>query len=109
MVFNATERERKNDNTKNALNHFIKIERAFFSLEHLIYLSTHVHFSSFSVYIVGWMCIPSYRAVVWTDFIQFVLMMFAIVIVVVLGANNVGGFSNVWSAAERGGRLIIFK
>lgn len=51
----------------------------------------------------------SCRAVVWADFIQFVLMMFAIVTVVMLGANNVGGFANVWSAAERGSRLIIFK
>lgn len=50
-----------------------------------------------------------YRAVVWTDFIQFILMLAAIITIVTLGANNVGGFSNVWSAAERGGRLNMFK
>lgn len=36
-------------------------------------------------------------------------MTIAIVIVVVLGANKVGGIANVWAAAERGGRLIMFK
>lgn len=50
-----------------------------------------------------------YRAVVWTDFIQFMLMLAAIITFVMLGANNVGGFTNVWSAAERGGRLNMFK
>lgn len=51
----------------------------------------------------------SCRAVVWADFIQFVLMMFSIATVAVLGMDKVGGFTNVWSAAERGGRLILFK
>lgn len=49
------------------------------------------------------------RAVVWTDFIQFILMLAAIIVIILLGTNNVGGFANVWSAAERGGRLIMFK
>lgn len=49
------------------------------------------------------------RAVVWTDFIQFMLMLAAIIVIILLGTNNVGGFTNVWSAAERGGRLIMFK
>ncbi|XP_031634441.1 sodium-coupled monocarboxylate transporter 1-like [Contarinia nasturtii] len=45
------------------------------------------------------------RAVVWTDFM---VMLAAIIIIILLGTNNVGGFANVWSAAERGGRLIMF-
>lgn len=112
------------------LNHFIKIERTkeetkkkthTHTFDHLIYLSTHIYFSYFllSLFfdIMGCVCvcivirivIAVCRAVVWADFIQFLLMMFAIVTVVVLGMNKVGGFANVWSAAERGGRLIIFK
>lgn len=49
------------------------------------------------------------RAVVWTDFIQFLLMLNAVIVIIMLGTNGVGGFANVWSAAERGGRLILFK
>lgn len=49
------------------------------------------------------------RAVVWTDFIQFILMLAAIIAVIVLGVDEAGGFSNVWTAAERGQRLIVFK
>lgn len=49
------------------------------------------------------------RAVVWTDFIQFVLIMTSIIAVIFIGTEQVGGFSNVWAAAERGQRLIVFK
>jgi Na+/proline symporter len=49
------------------------------------------------------------RAVVWTDTLQFVMMMFAIVMVIFLGLADVGGFSKMWQTAENGGRLIFFK
>lgn len=45
----------------------------------------------------------------WTDFIQFIVMVAAIITIVVLGANKVGGIESVWSAAERGDRLVMFK
>ncbi|XP_055316602.1 sodium-coupled monocarboxylate transporter 1-like [Sitodiplosis mosellana] len=48
------------------------------------------------------------RAVVCTDFIQFLLMLTAVIVIITLGTTGVGGFANVWSAAERGGRLILF-
>lgn len=49
------------------------------------------------------------KAVVWTDTIQFILMLGAIFTVIYLGLDTTGGLSNVWSAADRGGRLIFFK
>lgn len=105
------------------LNHFIKIERTKQDERkktHVracdLFIYTRIHFllaffvhSLFLFLISSGVAIVVYRAVVWADFIQFVLMLFAIVTVVVLGANKVGGFANVWAAAERGGRLILFK
>lgn len=49
------------------------------------------------------------KAVVWTDTVQFILMLGAIISVIVLGLNTTGGFMNVWNTADRGGRLIFFK
>lgn len=49
------------------------------------------------------------RAVVWTDTLQFVLMVGATLIVITLGLSVTGGLANVWEAADRGGRLIFFK
>lgn len=49
------------------------------------------------------------RAVVWTDTLQFVAMIGAIIVVMILGTLTVGGFVNVFEIAERGKRLIWFK
>lgn len=49
------------------------------------------------------------KAVVWTDTLQFVLMIGAITCVIFLGLQETGGFLNVWETADRGGRLIFFK
>lgn len=46
---------------------------------------------------------------VWTDTLQFLLMICAIIAVIILGLLEVGGIINVWESAERGGRLIFFK
>lgn len=48
-------------------------------------------------------------AVVWTDAIQYVLMMGAILSVMFLGNKSVGGWSNTVAAAERGQRIEFFK
>uniref|UniRef100_A0A182JI64 Sodium/solute symporter n=1 Tax=Anopheles atroparvus TaxID=41427 RepID=A0A182JI64_ANOAO len=48
------------------------------------------------------------RAVVWTDTLQFVLMIGACLAVIALGISSVGGFFEVWKSAERGNRLIFF-
>jgi len=49
------------------------------------------------------------RAVVWTDALQTVVMMAAIIIVMVLGAEKLGGWSRVWEINETGDRLQFFK
>lgn len=49
------------------------------------------------------------KAVVWTDFLQFIIMMAAILAVIVLGMNKAGGWTNVWKTANDGGRLIFFE
>ncbi|XP_055599842.1 sodium-coupled monocarboxylate transporter 1-like [Uranotaenia lowii] len=48
------------------------------------------------------------RAVVWTDTLQFVLMIGSSLVIIVLGIASVGGFFEVWKAADRGGRLEFF-
>ncbi|XP_058818709.1 sodium-coupled monocarboxylate transporter 1-like [Topomyia yanbarensis] len=48
------------------------------------------------------------RAVVWTDTLQFLLMIAAILAIVILGIVDVGSFAEVWRRADRGGRLIFF-
>lgn len=49
------------------------------------------------------------KAVVWTDFLQFMIMMAAIMAVIFLGMDKAGGWSNVWAASNDGGRLIFFE
>lgn len=49
------------------------------------------------------------RAVVWADTIQFLLMLVAIFAIIALGLIDIGGVSEVWTRAQRGGRLIWFE
>lgn len=49
------------------------------------------------------------RAVVWADTLQFGAMISAILAVMYLGTAEVGGVLEVFSAADRGGRLIFFE
>lgn len=50
----------------------------------------------------------TFSAVVWTDTLQFSAMIVAVCVVMVLGTNEVGGISNVFSIANDGGRLVWF-
>lgn len=49
------------------------------------------------------------KAVVWTDFLQFIVMIVAILMVIVLGTLKAGGWTNIWRTADEGGRLIFFE
>lgn len=49
------------------------------------------------------------KAVVWTDTLQFLLMIGGLVCVIVLGLTEIGGIEHVWTTADAGGRLIFFK
>ncbi|XP_065079972.1 sodium-coupled monocarboxylate transporter 1-like [Ochlerotatus camptorhynchus] len=49
------------------------------------------------------------RAVIWADTVQFLLMLVAIFAIIALGLVDVGGWSEVWNRAQRGGRLLLFE
>jgi solute carrier family 5 (sodium-coupled monocarboxylate transporter), member 8/12 len=49
------------------------------------------------------------KAVVYTDTLQFILMIGGLVCVISLGLASAGGFEHVWNTADAGGRLIFFK
>jgi Na+/proline symporter len=49
------------------------------------------------------------KAVVWTDFLQGVVMVVASVVVIILGVIKVGGMSTVWDRSTNGGRIRIFE
>ncbi|CRK91471.1 CLUMA_CG005138, isoform A [Clunio marinus] len=48
------------------------------------------------------------RAVVWTDTLQFSAMILAVIIVMILGTNEVGGMTNVFNIASEGNRIVWF-
>ncbi|XP_063914126.1 sodium-coupled monocarboxylate transporter 1-like [Zophobas morio] len=48
------------------------------------------------------------KAVVWTDAIQTVLMFASMIVVVIMGMESVGGFSEVWKRNQHGDRLDFF-
>lgn len=49
------------------------------------------------------------KAVVWTDTLQFSIMIGAMACLTWLGTQVAGGFINVWVVAEKGDRLDFFK
>lgn len=50
-----------------------------------------------------------FRAVIWTDTLQFGAMLLALAVVMTLGTLQLGGFINIFKIADAGGRLIWFK
>ena len=49
------------------------------------------------------------KAVVWTDFLQGVVMVVASIAVIILGVIHVGGFDVVWQRNMDGGRIQVFE
>lgn len=49
------------------------------------------------------------KAVVWTDTVQTLIMFGALLFVIIMGTLSVGGFKEVWSRSEQGGRIDFFK
>lgn len=49
------------------------------------------------------------RAVVWTDTLQSLLMFASMVAILILGAEKVGGWEQVWINNQKGQRLEFFK
>jgi Na+/proline symporter len=48
------------------------------------------------------------KAVIWTDFYQTIIMISSLVIIIVKGLIDIGGFKNMWQINLYGGRLQIF-
>uniref|UniRef100_A0A182NTY1 Sodium/solute symporter n=1 Tax=Anopheles dirus TaxID=7168 RepID=A0A182NTY1_9DIPT len=71
-------------------------------------INLHVITPVICVICIFYTTVGGLRAVVWTDTLQFVLMIGACIAVIVLGIYSVGGFMEVWKAADRGERLIFF-
>ncbi|CAL8103918.1 unnamed protein product [Orchesella dallaii] len=53
--------------------------------------------------------IGGFKAVLWTDSLQAVIMVVSMAVVVIVGTNNVGGVSEVWRRAENTDRINFFK
>jgi Na+/proline symporter len=49
------------------------------------------------------------KAVIWTDFLQGLVMVVSSITVIVLGLVHVGGFLPVWERSKEGGRIKIFE
>ena len=49
------------------------------------------------------------KAVVWTDSIQAVVMVSGLIAVCIVGVNHVGGFEEIYTSLEAGGRLTAFE
>lgn len=49
------------------------------------------------------------KAVIWTDFLQGMVMVVSSIVVIVLGLIHVGGFLPVWERSRDGGRIKIFE
>ncbi|XP_059610066.1 sodium-coupled monocarboxylate transporter 1-like [Phlebotomus argentipes] len=58
-----------------------------------------------SILCASYTAVGGFKAVVWTDVLQLILMVVSTIIVATVGAISVGGFENIWDAAERGERL----
>uniref|UniRef100_A0A182QV60 Sodium/solute symporter n=1 Tax=Anopheles farauti TaxID=69004 RepID=A0A182QV60_9DIPT len=71
-------------------------------------INLHVITPVICVICIFYTTVGGLRAVVWTDTLQFVLMIGACIAVIVLGIYSVGGFMEVWEAASRGQRLVFF-
>ncbi|XP_058448371.1 sodium-coupled monocarboxylate transporter 1-like [Malaya genurostris] len=71
-------------------------------------INLHLITPLLSVICIFYTTIGGLRAVVWTDTLQFIIMIGATLLIIGLGIANVGGFFEVWEAAERGNRLIFF-
>lgn len=53
--------------------------------------------------------IGGFKAVLWTDSLQAVIMVVSMGVVVIVGTSKLGGFSEVWRMADETKRLNFFK
>lgn len=72
-------------------------------------INLHIITCATSIICIFYTTVGGLKAVVWTDTLQFMLMIGGVLSVTVLGLMSTGGFMNVWNTADTGGRLKFFK
>lgn len=72
-------------------------------------INLHVITLVTSLICVFYTTVGGLKAVVWTDTLQFILMIGAVCCVIFLGLRETGGLMNVLETADRGGRIVFFK
>lgn len=72
-------------------------------------INLHVITCATSVICIFYTTVGGLKAVVWTDTLQFLLMIGGVIAVTILGLMETGGFTNVWETADAGGRLTFFE
>ncbi|XP_059608151.1 sodium-coupled monocarboxylate transporter 2-like [Phlebotomus argentipes] len=70
-------------------------------------VDTYVTVATLSLLCASYTAIGGFKAVLWTDVVQLLLMIASCVVVAAIGIRAVGGIGNVFAAAERGGRIVI--
>ncbi|KAJ8683291.1 hypothetical protein QAD02_019083 [Eretmocerus hayati] len=71
---------------------------------HNVHLITPI----FCIVCITYTSMGGVKAVVWTDTIQFVFTIGSTLAILVLGIKSVGGVSDAWEVAKRGGRVVFF-
>lgn len=72
-------------------------------------ISVHYITPGISLICIFYTTVGGLRAVVWTDTLQFLVMAGSVIAICIIGTIQIGGFSDVWNIADRGGRVILFK
>ncbi|GAB0099580.1 hypothetical protein DMENIID0001_154640 [Sergentomyia squamirostris] len=70
-------------------------------------IDTHLTMIVLSLLCAFYTALGGFKAVVWTDVVQFLLMITSIVTVAVIGVQSAGGIDQVFKAADRGRRIVI--
>lgn len=101
------------------------IGAVLFILEYILYLAVVLYAPSLALKAVAgvpieislvttaivctiYTAIGGMKGVIWTDVFQTFVILIGLVVVVIIGSNEVGGISEVFSIAKRGGRMEIF-
>ncbi|XP_069699563.1 sodium-coupled monocarboxylate transporter 1-like [Periplaneta americana] len=72
-------------------------------------LNMHIITPVISIVCIFYTMLGGIKAVVWTDFLQGVVMVGASIVVITLGLIHVGGFGIVWQRSLEAGRINIFE
>ncbi|PSN54824.1 Sodium-coupled monocarboxylate transporter 2 [Blattella germanica] len=72
-------------------------------------INLHVITISTSILCIFYTMMGGLKAVVWTDFLQGIIMLVSTLAVITIGISYAGGFGNVWHINEMGGRIRLFE